>query len=75
MKIKLNNNAELIIQANMKKEGDYQAAMKIAEKMTEEEGIDIASADETEGWIHICAVWNHFQKAELKDAWEAAKAA
>lgn len=73
MKIKLNNNAEIIIQANMKKEGDYEEMMKIAEKMAEEDGIDIASGDEVEGWVHICAVWNHFQKAELKDAWNDAK--
>lgn len=77
MKIDIITNAELVIQANPNKDGDYAAALAIAEKMVEMGEVDceIAAADETEQWIHVCAVWNWYQAAEMKDAYLAAKAA
>ena len=75
MKITLSNNAELIIQANVKKEGDYKKAMQIAERMEELGYVDcvVASCCEYEQWIHMTAVWDNFQAQELKDVFYAAK--
>ena len=75
MKIALSNNAELIIQANVKKEGDYKKAMQIAERMEELGYVDcvVAACCEYEQWIHMSAVWDDFQEKELKDLYYAAK--
>ena len=78
MRIELNNNAELIIQARDGK--DYLNAMRVAQHMvsdnltlTGKETISIASVDEHEHWIHLCAVWDNFQALELHDAYMTAK--
>ena len=75
MRIHLNNNAELVIQANVKKAGDYEAAMKVAEKMVELDHVEIsiASACEYEQWVHVCARWDNFQAKELKELFYDAK--
>ena len=81
MKIRLMNNAEIVISANENKEGDYNAALEIANKMVDMSNepdsayprCDIASAEEGD-FIHICAVWDNFQKVELKDLYSDAKA-
>jgi len=75
MKIALNNNAELIIQANVKKEGDYKKAMQIAEKMQELGYVDcvVAACCEYEQWIHVSACWDNFQAKELKELFYDAK--
>ena len=75
MRIKLVNNAELVIQANVNKEGDYAAAMARAARIVEgsSDTIAIASACEYEQWVHLCAVWNHYQADELKAEYIAAK--
>ena len=75
MKITLNNNAELVIQANVNKAGDYEAAMKVAEKMVDMDDVtcDIACVDEFAQWIHVCARWDNFQAKELKELFYDAK--
>lgn len=77
MKIQYYNNAEIVIQANVNKEGDYDEVLKVANKMIELDliDVDIASADEHEQWVHICARWDHYQAKEMKDLYQAAKAA
>lgn len=76
MKIRLINNAELVIGAREGDEKDYQQALKIAEKMVEMGDVDcvIASAEDGE-FIHVTACWNHYQASELREAYKAAKAA
>ena len=75
MKIALSNNAELIIQANVKKEGDYEQAMQIAEKMEQLGWVDCvpAAACEHEQWIHMSAVWRESQAEWLRAAYYSAK--
>jgi hypothetical protein len=75
MRIKLVNNAELVIQANVNKEGDYGQAMARAERMVEASGgmMEIASNDEYEQWIHLCAGWDDKQASDLKDLYNEAK--
>ena len=75
MKLLISNNAELIIQANEKK-NDYDDVLAIAELMVKSEWVDIVIAsagDEDGGWVHLCARWNHFQKAEIREAFNNAK--
>jgi len=75
MKIALSNNAELIIQANVKKEGDYKKAMQIAERMEELGYVDcvVAACCHYEQWIHVSAVWRESQAEWLRAAYYAAK--
>ena len=75
MRISAKNNAEIVIQANVNKAGDYDAAMARAERMVADSmgDIQIASNCEHEQWIHLCAVWDNYQAAELKDAYQLAK--
>ena len=75
MKIKLVNNAELVIQANVNKEGDYQAALARAERIVEAScgSIDIACVEESEQWVHLCADWDHYKADELKAEYQNAK--
>lgn len=75
MKITLNNNAELVIQANVKKVGDYEQVLKIAQKMIELDYVtcDIACLCEHEQWVHVCATWDNFQAKELREVFYDAK--
>lgn len=73
MKVQLANNAELIIQANS--ESDYAKALQVAERIVDNSQgqVEIASADEYEHWVHLCAVWSHYQRGELLDEYRVAK--
>ena len=77
MKIQYHNNAELVIQANVNKAGDYEKSLKIANKMMELDFIEvsIASVDEHEQWVHVCACWDHYQAKDMKELYQMAKAA
>ncbi len=77
MKLKTINNAEIVIQANLNKAGDFEKAMKLAELISSNNPgcIDIASSCETEQWVHLCAVWDNRQAHELKDEYTIAKKA
>jgi len=72
MRLELSNNAELVIQAN-NQPGDYELVNRVAEEMAKDSSIDIASADDQEQWVHLCARWDYFQREELRDAYYAAK--
>ena len=75
MKILYSNNSEIVIQANVKKAGDYAEVLKIAEKMVELDHVtcDIACLDESEQWVHICACWDNYQAKELREVFYDAK--
>jgi hypothetical protein len=75
MKISLINNAEIVIQANPNKSGDFAAAIAIAEKMVDLDTVkcDIAAIEDDTQIVHVCAVWDFYQMSELKDAYEEAK--
>ena len=75
MKLTLSNNAELVIQA--RDEQDYQQALLVADRLVQDSGgtIKVASGCDYEYWIHLCAVWYHYQRQELKDAYQQARRA
>lgn len=75
MKLTTLNNAEIVIQANVNWLSDYENALKVAQKMVANNPgyIDIASVDNTEQWIHLCAVWDNRQAEELKEEYLIAK--
>lgn len=77
MKITTLNNAEIVIQANVNKEGDWDKVKEVADKMMEMGWVEIviASEETSEQWIHLTACWNHYQTKEIKEAYKAAKAA
>ena len=78
MKVTDNTNGLLTIQANMNKEGDYNQAMKIAQKMVELEyitGMEIIIEDSEEGYIQIGALWGKKQAADMLEAYTDAKKA
>ena len=73
MKTTTLNNAEIVLQA--RDDADYAKTLQVAEKMAADSqgAIAIASADEWEHWVHLCAVWDNYQAAELKTAYQQAK--
>lgn len=75
MRLTTSNNAELVIQANINKAGDYEKAMKIAERIAKNNPgfIDIASSCDTEQFVHLCAVWDNKQAGDLKHEYKVAK--
>lgn len=77
MKTTTLNNAEIVIQANTEKAGDWEKVLEVAKKMCASEWIDMemASQDDSEQWVHICACWDNYQAGEIKEAYRTAKAA
>lgn len=75
MKLTTLNNAEIVIQANVEKEGDFDKVREVAKRIIEDGFVemDIASEDTDEQWIHLCAVRNNFQMADIKEAYKQAK--
>ena len=75
MKLTLNSNALLSIQANPNKEGDFSTALKVAERIVQETHIDCVVAEycDFEQWVLISAVWNEFQAEELRYEYLEAK--
>jgi len=68
------NNDNFIIQANMNKAGDFENMFAVSKEMAKHDYVDIASGCETEGWMHLSAVWNNFQAEELMEDYKRAKA-
>ncbi len=70
------SNALVNINANMKKDGDFDQAMKVAEIMVEQAEGDLAwiEADDCEGRIVLSAKWDNLQAKEWKEMYESAKA-
>jgi len=76
MKVKYSNNAELVIVAREGDIEDYNQALKIGEKMVEIGDVECVIASvEYADFVHITAVWDHYQANELKDLYKAAKKA
>lgn len=75
MKLANVTNALIEIQANMKKDGDFEAALKVAEIMVDNshESLVIVEADDCTGEIVMSAVWNHFQKEDWVHLFKEAK--
>ncbi len=75
MKISEITNGDLIIQANVNKEGDYHAAMEVALKMERDSGGEfvVTSLCEREQWVQVCGAWYSKQAWELRDAYTTAK--
>lgn len=75
MKISNVCNGTLTIQANMEIDGDYQAALTLANKMVADSDgtIDLCSSDECEGWVQVAAAWDNYQAKELRQAYNIAK--
>ena len=71
------SNALVNINANMKKDGDFDKAMEVASIMVEQAGGDLAwiEADDCEGRIVLSAKWDNFQAKEWEEIYKAAKAA
>ena len=74
MKLTAATNDTIQIQANANKAGDYELALAVAEKMVELDLVDcdIAAAEDGE-WVQVCARWDHYQAAEMKDLFKEAK--
>jgi len=77
MKLSDANNGLIGIQANMKKAGDYEAALKVAEEMVliSSDSLVIVEADEWEGRVVLSSVAERYQRAEWIDLYKMAKAA
>lgn len=75
MRISSVTNSDLIIQANMRKPDDLAAVKRITKHIADESQgvIVIASSDEREGWVHLTACWDNYQKADFKEAYRSAK--
>jgi len=73
MRIELNNNALIIIQA--RNEADHAKASKVAQRMVEnsQQSIEIAEQDDQCFMIVLSAVWDNFQKAEIREQYYIAK--
>lgn len=75
MKIQDYSNGIITIQANMKKEGDFEMAQKVAQKMEDDScGAYEFIMEDDSGFVQVGTVWGHFQAVELKEAYQAAKA-
>ena len=72
MKIATSNNAELVIET--RSGSDYQHALKVANRMVEnsQQSIEIASVEDGL-FVHLCSVWDNFQRQELRDEYLIAK--
>ena len=72
MKITTLNNAEIVIQANVNKAGDFDKAMARAERMVADAGgmVEIAAHCEYEQWVQLCAGWDNKQAEDLKDLYQ-----
>ncbi len=75
MKLTAVDNASMTIQANVEKEGDYDVAEKIANKIVDSSGdcYVVASSCPYEQWVQVTTVWDNKQAQELKDAYKVAK--
>lgn len=71
------DNAMVYITANLKKAGDYERAVRVADKMVlDAEGdLVLIDADADCGEVIMSSVWNHYQRQEWVDAYAVAKAA
>ena len=75
MKIRLHNNAELVIEASDNL-GDYDKCLAVAEMMVDISDVEcIIAAVEVGEYVHVTAIWEYFQANELKELYKAAKAA
>ena len=77
MKAHTVNNQEIVIQANVKKAGDWDQVQKVAARMvanTDDVELVIASGCEFEQWLHLTARWDNYQASDIKKAFNAAKA-
>ena len=70
MKLGISNNAQLVILAHK----DYPQALRVAERMVENSNgaIEIAAVEQDE-FVHLCSVWSHFQRQEMRDEYFVAK--
>jgi len=77
MRLATINNEEMVIQANVNKKGDWEKVQELAEKITKESDfkISISAIEEREQWVHLGAVWDHYQAGELKNIYQEMKAA
>ena len=75
MKVTTINNAEIVIQANVNKTGDWEAVQAVAAKMAAADDIDmdIASECQYEQWVHVCARWDHYQTKEINQLYKDCK--
>jgi soluble lytic murein transglycosylase-like protein len=69
------DNANIVIQANVNKLGDFDLVHKVSKRITgnNSECYAVASEDEFEEWVHVVAIWANYQGIELKDAYAIAK--
>ena len=77
MRIHTITNDEMTIQADMNKDDDFEKAMQVAQAIVDgSDGmIDLSSACETEGWVQLGMVWDHYQAKELRGLYAEAKKA
>jgi formaldehyde-activating enzyme involved in methanogenesis len=75
MKVSQVCNALLTIQANTNKAGDFETAQQVAQLMADSGEVVLCSECDTEQWVQVATVWNHFQAQELRDLYNVAKRA
>ncbi len=75
MRVTTLNNAELVIQANVGKQGDWEAVQAVAQRLESSSWVDVVVAreDESEQWVHLTACWDNYQAKDLKAAYKEAK--
>lgn len=75
MKISQVCNGSLVIQANVKKLGDMQAALSVASRMEEESGglFVVTSSCDVEQWVQLCGSWEKEQQQYFIAAYREAK--
>ena len=75
MKTTAITNTEICIQANIKKAGDFEMSIKIAEEMMADGYIDLAhEIIEDEQIVQLFAADDSYQAADLKEIYKRAKA-
>lgn len=75
MKITTLNNSEIVIQANTRKDGDWEKVKNIAGMMIENAPFELVAVSccEDEQWFHLAAACRSYQARDIKDTYDVAK--